>query len=83
MSEFPDKRKGLILTISELIGDSITQQEAEGLINRLLEDKLITMREARIMIAAVSGDTLFHGLPSREALRALILKAMVTSVLRD
>ena len=78
-----DKRKGLILTISELIGDSITQQEAEGLINRLLEEKLITMREARIMIAAVSGDTLFHGLPSREALRALILKAMVTSVLRD
>ena len=78
-----DKRKGLILTISELIGVSITQQEAEGLIKRLLEEKLITSREARIMNAAVSGDILYQGLPSREALRALILKAMVTSVLRD
>ncbi|OPZ74969.1 MAG: Transcriptional regulator CtsR [Firmicutes bacterium ADurb.Bin456] len=78
-----DERKDLILTISELIGDSITQQEAEGLIKRLLEEELITLREARIMIAAVSGDTLYQGLPSRETLRALILKAMVTSVLRD
>jgi len=78
-----DERKGLILTISELVGDSITQQEAEGLIKRLLEEELITLREARIMIAAVSGDILYQGLPSRETLRALILKAMVTSVLRD
>jgi transcriptional regulator CtsR len=78
-----DQRNGLILDISDLIGDSIPQHEAEGLIKRLLEEKLITLREARIMFAAVSGDTLYQGLPSREALRALILKAMVTAVLRD
>lgn len=77
-----DQRADLILEICDLIGDSISQAEAEGLIERLLEEDLISRREARVMRAAMGRDTLRLGLPVRDQLRALVLKAMVTAVLR-
>ncbi|BAF58461.1 MAG: CtsR family transcriptional regulator [Pelotomaculum sp.] len=73
----------LILDLCEIIGDSISQTEAEGLIKRLQEENLITRREARMMQAAIGRDTLRLVLPARDRLRALILKGMVTAVLRD
>lgn len=78
-----DKRAELVLDICNLIGDSISQADAEGLIKRLLEEKLITRREARVMRAATGRDILRLSLPDRDHLRALVLKAMVTAVLRD
>jgi len=78
-----DQRADLILDISNLIGDSISQNDAAGLIRRLLEEELITRREARLMNAAISGDILRLNLTVRDKLRALILKAMVTAILRE
>jgi len=77
-----DQRVDLILDICDLIGDSISQGEAEGLIERLLEEELVSLREARVMRAAMGRDILRLSLPVRDQLRALILKAMVTAVLR-
>jgi transcriptional regulator CtsR len=79
-----NQRVDLILEISNLIGDTISQNDAEGLIRRLLEEELITRREARLMSAAIKGSsTLRLNLPARDKLRALVLKAMVTAVLRE
>lgn len=78
-----DQRVDLILDICDLIGDNISQREAEGLIERLLEEELVSLREARVMRAAMVRDILRLSLPVRDQLRALILKAMVTAVLRE
>lgn len=78
-----NQRGDLLLDIQDLIGDSISQTEAEGLIKRLLEEELITLREARIMLAVMGRGTLRLGLPLRDQLRALVLKAMITALLRD
>lgn len=78
-----DQRVDLILDICNLIGDSISQTEAEGLIKRLLEEELVSLREARVMRAVMGRDILRLSLPVRDQLRALILKAMVTAVLRE
>lgn len=78
-----DQRVDLILDICDLIGDNISQREAEGLIERLLEEELVSLREARVMRAATGRDILRLSLPVRDQLRALILKAMVTAVLRE
>ncbi|MDF9407735.1 MAG: Transcriptional regulator CtsR [Pelotomaculum sp. PtaB.Bin013] len=78
-----DQRVDLILDISNMIGDSISQNEAAGLIRRLLEEELITKREARLMLSAMDGSILRLNLPARDQLRAMILKAMVVAVLRE
>ena len=77
-----DQRADLLLSIHGIVGDSISQAEAEGLVDRLLEEAVITVREALIMKAALRRDVLKAGLPFRDNLRASILKSMVTAVLR-
>jgi len=78
-----DQRVGLILNICDLIGDAITQNEAEGLLRRLVEEELISLREARVMQAAVGRFPPVLAAQAQESLRAAILKAMITAVLRD
>lgn len=82
--KFPlDAKADLILEICNMIGDTISQTDSEGLIKRLYEEGLITRREAGVMIAAINRENLKFGLPFRDQLRAHLLKAMITSVLRD
>ncbi len=69
--------------LSGLIGSEISQQRAEGIINRLLDEGLVTKREADLMSAAVNREVLRVGLPARDQLRACILKAMMASLLRN
>jgi len=78
-----DRRAELVSDICDLIGDTISQADAEGLIKRLKEEKLITRREVWVMRAAMDRDILRLGLSGRGRLRAMVLKAMVTAVLRD
>jgi len=66
-----------------LIGNEISQQRAEGVIGRMLEEGLITRREAGLMRAAVNRKVLRIGLPARDQLRACILKAMIATLLRN
>lgn len=72
----------LFLDISHLIGKAISQNDAAGLIRRLLEEDLITRREARLMLAAVDSNVLRTDLPAANQLRAVILKAMIVAVLQ-
>ena len=77
-----DGRVNLIQEICRIIGRTISQSDAEGLIKRLRDEGLITKREARVMIAAIKRDILRLGLPMRDELRALIVKSMFTELLR-
>lgn len=77
-----DQRADLVLDLCDIIGDSISQADADGVINRLLEEKYISLREARLMSAAVDGNILRLSMPVRDKLRALLLKSMITSILR-
>jgi transcriptional regulator CtsR len=78
-----DQRADLILDLCAIVGDSISQADAEGVISRLFEENLISLREARVMQAAVDGNILRLGTPVRDKLRAHLLKAMITSILRS
>lgn len=77
-----DQQAGMIIDICDIIGDSISQASAEGLVKRLLEEKLVTRREANLMLAAIGREVLRLGLPLRDQIRALILKAMAKAVLK-
>jgi len=66
-----------------LIGDEISQQRAQGVIGRMLDEGLITRREAGLMNAAVNREVLRIGLPARDQLRACLLKAMIATLLRN
>lgn len=78
-----DQSADLILNLCDIIGDSISQADADGVIGRLLEEKFISLREARVMAAAVDGNILRLSMPVRDKLRALLLKAMITTILRS
>lgn len=77
-----DKKTDLVTEINQLIGNQISQRMAEGIILRLVEEKLINTREGRLMLAATSREVLRVGLPARDQLRALIMKAMINTILR-
>lgn len=62
------------------VGSRTTQQTAEGLIVRLLEEEAISKREARIMLSAIDRTVLQVDLPLRDELRASVLRAMLTTL---
>ncbi|AGA56469.1 transcriptional repressor of class III stress genes [Thermobacillus composti KWC4] len=63
------------------IGNRIDQSAAEGLIYQLAEAKLLDGREAQLLKAAVSRETLAVNLPLRDEIRARLLKAMLIALL--
>jgi transcriptional regulator CtsR len=67
--------------VIQTIGNNIDQASGEGLIVQLKEADLITDREARILQAAISREVLAFKLPLRDEIRAVILKAMLISLL--
>ncbi|WP_435374053.1 CtsR family transcriptional regulator [Desulfofundulus salinus] len=76
-----DEKLESISELLSLVGKEISQRRAQGIIERLWEEKLITDREYRMMRAAVDREVLRVGLPARDQLRALILRAMILSLL--
>lgn len=63
------------------IGNHIDQTTAEGLLYQLREGEYITLREARLIQAALSRDVLVFKLPFRDEFRASLLKVMLTALL--
>jgi transcriptional regulator of stress and heat shock response len=64
----------------ELVGHRISQSNAEDIIERLVEEKVISEREAKIMLSVMDRSVLYIDLPQRDELRARMLKAMLTSL---
>jgi transcriptional regulator CtsR len=77
-----DKRAHLILDIRRIIGESISYNDAVGLIRRMRDEALLTPREERLMLAAIKN-VLRISQPVCDQLRALILKEMIGSIMRE
>ncbi|QOS98598.1 CtsR family transcriptional regulator [Brevibacterium sp. JNUCC-42] len=69
------------LLTEELIGDSVTQSFGYSIIDRLVDERWISLREATLMKVATSRQVLMVGTPLRDQLRANILKHMITTIL--
>ncbi|MCL6476787.1 MAG: CtsR family transcriptional regulator [Peptococcaceae bacterium] len=77
-----DEKVDIVSHLCDLIGSSISQQGADGIVRRLLDEGLVSEREAAVMKAALSRDVLRIALPARDQLRALILRAMTIALLQ-
>ncbi|MFC7687653.1 CtsR family transcriptional regulator [Ureibacillus sp. GCM10028918] len=60
-----------------------TQAMAEDIIYRLIDEQVISKREAKLMLAAIDRSTLRLQLPIRDELRAYILNSMLTTLKYD
>jgi transcriptional regulator of stress and heat shock response len=70
----------LIDQIITIIGNKIAQSSAEDVIYRLVEEEIISTREARIMLSVIDRSVLYIELPHRDELRARMLKAMLQTL---
>ncbi len=69
-----------LVRAAQSIGDSLSQREAEGLIERLEQERLLSAREAALLKAAVSRDALYVDLPYRDQLRARLVIRMLLAL---
>ncbi|WP_028781683.1 CtsR family transcriptional regulator [Thalassobacillus devorans] len=70
----------LLDEILEIIQPKVTQTAAIDIIERLLEDEIITDREAKLMVSAMTREVLAFHLPLRDEVRSKILTAMLTTL---
>lgn len=63
-----------------LIENKLSQQMAENMILRLVEEKIINTREAKIMLSVIDRSVICTDLPLRDELRARLMVAMLTSL---
>jgi transcriptional regulator CtsR len=70
----------LIDQLIALIQSRIPQSSAEDVIIRLVEEEVISDREARIMLSVIDRSVLYIDLPHRDELRARMLKAMLQTL---
>ncbi|MGE7113170.1 CtsR family transcriptional regulator [Lysinibacillus sp. NPDC047702] len=70
----------LIDDVLRQIEGGASQTMAEDLVYRLIDEQVISKREAKIMLAAIDRSTLDLPLPLRDTIRARILRAMLTTI---
>ncbi|WP_062107729.1 CtsR family transcriptional regulator [Bacillus niameyensis] len=70
----------LIDQLSALTGNKISQASAQDIILRLVEEEVISNREARLMLSVMDRSVIYIELPQRDELRARILKAMLYAI---
>ena len=73
-------KKDLIDEVLDQIGLSIPQIAAEHIIHRLLDEEILSNREAKLVLAATHRANLPLHLPTRDELRAIILTAMLKTL---
>lgn len=64
----------------EIIGDSITAAACDNIIERLVEERVITLKEMRLMKAATGRVLTSVPVPLRDQMRADLLKNMLTAL---
>ncbi len=76
-------RDRLQSALAQLFEAHVSQQWAENLVDGLVDCELLSLREGRMMNAALKRDTLMLALPLRDELRARLLRAMLNSLLME
>jgi len=77
--QFHDKAS-VIEQILNKLNHSISQSSSVDYIYLLLENSVITEREAKMMLSVIDRSVLMVNLPYRDELRSRMLKAMLTSL---
>lgn len=72
----------LVGEVVNLVGDAISERGAVSIITRLLEEGLVSPREAALLKAVVSRNVLRIGQPARDQLRANILKSILITLFK-
>ncbi|EOB8403480.1 CtsR family transcriptional regulator [Listeria monocytogenes] len=78
-----DKLQLLEAIISMVHDKKVSQSFSEDVILRLLEEEVITKKEARLMVASLDREVLILPLPDRDILRSRILEAMLVALKYD
>ncbi|RKJ69907.1 CtsR family transcriptional regulator [Butyricicoccus sp. 1XD8-22] len=79
----PNSKSDLLDSMINQIDNGATQVMAEDIIYRLIDEEVITKREAKLMLAAIDRSTLRLQLPFRDEVRTFILRAMLTTLKYD
>jgi transcriptional regulator CtsR len=74
------EQSDLIDQLLALIGTRLSQSNGEDFIYRLLEQKVISTREAKLMISVMNRSVLYTELPDRDELRASMMKSFLLSL---
>ncbi len=67
----------------EALGEYMSQDAGIELLNRLIEEELLTEREGRLLAAIINRRALPLQLPHRDQVRAAILKAVIFTLMRS
>jgi transcriptional regulator CtsR len=70
----------LIDDVLRQIEGGASQTMAEDLVYRLIDEQVISKREAKLMLAAIDRSTIDLHLPLRDTIRSKILRAMLTTI---
>lgn len=70
----------LIDQLSALTESQISQSSAQDIILRLVEEGIVTEKEAKLMLSVVDRSVIYVELPLRDQLRARMLKAMLQAI---
>ncbi len=73
----------LINEVVELVGNSISERSAIAILTRLLEEEVVTPREAALIKSVITRNVLRIGQPARDQLRANILKSVLITLFRN
>jgi transcriptional regulator of stress and heat shock response len=76
----PNSRIELIDQVVRGLDGGSTQSMAEDVIRRLIDEDVLTEREANMIHAAVHRQTLLSQLPERDLLRSRIMQAMLRTL---
>ncbi|WP_026693291.1 CtsR family transcriptional regulator [Peribacillus kribbensis] len=71
----------LIDQILAIVKDRVTQANAEHIIARLVEEEIMTLREAEIVLSVLDRSVLYIELPERDELRARMLRAVLKTLM--
>ncbi len=66
----------------QLIGEQLSQERAFGLVARLVDEEILTFREATI-IKAVLSRTSLGDMPEQDSLRARLMKHILATLCRE
>ncbi|WP_411842960.1 CtsR family transcriptional regulator [Salinicoccus sp. HZC-1] len=67
--------------LQKLVGDGVSEQNANRIVQSMFENAVITIKEAKIINAAIERETLMLELPYRDTLRANILRRVIDVIL--
>lgn len=69
--------------IRQLIGSQLSYERALGLLKRLLEEEVVTPREAALIRTMMHPDSLDNGVVNPDVLRAHIMKRLLITLSRE